>query len=220
MSYLVNLVIEQQPALVVGGGTIAARKIHDLLEARADVTVISPVVCPEIQALAATARIHLRQRPYAAGDLRGASLVIAATDDEDLNAAISREAQSLRVPVNVVDRPALCTFTLPAVVRRGDLTIAVSTAGQCPALASVMREELTERYGDEYADVVRVLGDVRRRLMAEGWSGSRIRESVDRLYRGGIAELIRKNDRLGLTALFQAVLGTGFPVPPVTRVTR
>ena len=214
MSYLVNLVIEQQPALVVGGGTIAARKIHDLLEARAEVTVISPVVCPEIQELAATGRIHLRRRPYAAGDLGDAYLVIAATDDEDLNAAISREAQSLRLPVNVVDRPALCTFTLPAVVRRGDLTIAVSTAGQCPALASVMREELAERYGDEYAEVVRVLGDIRRRLMAEGWTGSRIREAIDRFYRGGIAEMIRTNDRMGLAALFQTILGAGFPLPP------
>lgn len=214
MSYLVNLVITRRPAIVVGGGIIANRKVHDLLEANADVTVIAPAVCAPIEELAAAARIRLHLRPYAGADLRGAFVVVAATDDETLNARISRDAQSLGILVNVVDRPALCTFTLPAVVRRGDLTIAVSTQGQCPALASVMREEFAERCGEEYAVLVNALGAVRRQLMAQGWSGDRIREAVRKLYRAGIAEMIRTNDRAALAAVWRTVLGDGFSPPP------
>jgi precorrin-2 dehydrogenase/sirohydrochlorin ferrochelatase len=214
MSYLINLVLAGRPAVVVGGGSVASRKIHELLEARADVTVISPAVCAPVEVLAAAGRIRLHLRPYTNGDLRGAVLAIAATDDEQLNGAISRDAQALGILVNVVDRPALCTFTLPAVVRRGDLTVAVSTEGQCPALAGVMREELAERYGDEYAAVVRALGTARREAMAQGWSGARIRESVRELYQAGLAEMIRRNDGPALAALWRAVLGAGFTPPP------
>jgi precorrin-2 dehydrogenase/sirohydrochlorin ferrochelatase len=213
MSYLVNLVVARRPAVVIGGGSIASRKIHDLLEACADVTVIAPVVCAPIQDLAGAGRIKLHLRPYGADDIAGAFLVVAATDDESLNSQISRDAQSRGIFVNVVDRPALCTFTLPAVVRRGDLTIAISTEGQCPALASVMREKLAGQFGDEYASLVAIMGALRRQLMCRGWSGGRIRGVVRELYSRGIAEMIRTNDREAVSALWRAVLGDDFSPP-------
>lgn len=206
MSYLVNLVLTGRPATVVGGGKIAARKVHDLLAAGAEVTVVSPAVCDPVEAMAAAGRIRLRRRPYADGDLRGASVVVAATDNEELNARVSRDAQSLAIPVNVVDRPALCTFTLPAVVRRGDLTLAVSTEGQCPALSSVMREQFEKEFGEEYAEVVSLLSGLRRDLIRQGCSGDRIREAVRNLYLAGIAEMIRTNDRQALEAARRAAL--------------
>jgi len=213
MSYLINLIIAGRPAVVLGGGTVAARKVNDLLHGGADVTVVSPEVCRQIDEMAAARRIHVHLRPYEADDLRGAFLVVAATDDEALNVEISRDAQSLGVLVNVVDRPRLCTFTLPAVIRRGDLTMAVSTEGQCPALASVMREELAGQFGEEYADVVSTLGALRRELIRRGWPGDRVREAVRELYGAGIADMIRTHNQLALADLWHKVLGEDF-IPP------
>lgn len=226
MSYAVNLTIQGRPALVVGGGNVASRKVEDLLDAGADVTVIAPDVCTAIQQHAGSGRVQLNLRPYAPGDLRGAFLVIAATSDEELNARISRDAQSLGILVNVVDRPALCTFILPAVVRRGDFKLTISTEGQCPALASVMREELEGRYGPEFAEAVRVFAGLRRRMIALHWTSPRIREAIAGLYHAGLVCLIGTGNRAALEALIAQSLGDGFfpavdppddclPSPPV-----
>lgn len=214
MSYIVNLAIKARSAVVIGAGSVASRKINDLLEAGAFVVVIAPAACPQVEELAAASRIRLHRRRYAAGDLQEAFLVIAATDDEELNAQVSRDAESLGRLVNVVDRPALCTFTMPAVLRRDDLTIAVSTEGRCPALSGVMREELSVGFGPEYAEVVHVFGEIRREMIAQGWSGRTIRENVRQLYHAGIVEVIRTDDREALVALLRTRLGAAFPVPP------
>ncbi|MBZ5581720.1 MAG: bifunctional precorrin-2 dehydrogenase/sirohydrochlorin ferrochelatase [Acidobacteriia bacterium] len=192
MSYVVNLSLKGRPVLVAGGGRVASRKAHDLRRAGAEVTVVAPEICPEIEGMG----LKLLRRPYSSEDLRGKFLAIAATDDEELNARISHQAQAKGILVNVVDRPALCTFTLPAVVRRGHLTIAVSTEGQCPALASVLREELEERFGPEWARAVEVFGAIRREMVARGSSGEEIREAVRTLYSSDeatLAALIRKS---------------------------
>ncbi len=192
MSYLVNLSLRGRTAVVIGGGRIAARKAHDLREAGAEVTVVAPEICPEIGQMGS----KLLRRPYLTSDLDGAFLAVAATDDEQLNARVSREARQKGVLVNVVDRPALCTFILPAVVRRGDLTIAVSTEGQCPALSSVLREELEQRFGPEWGRLVEFFGALRREMMARGATGEEIREAVRQLYSADeatLAALIRKS---------------------------
>ena len=183
MSYLVNLALEGQAAVVVGGGEVAARKVQDLLAAKAQVTVIAPMFCDDLVALAAAKRIVAQGRPYLAGDLAGAFVAVAATDDEGLNARVAADAAALNVLVNVVDRPALCTFTVPATLRRGDLTIAVSTEGRCPALAGILREELEERYGPEYSELVNRFAEFRKSMIEQGWDGPRIRETLARIYR-------------------------------------
>ena len=137
MSYLVNLTLEGRAAVVIGGGEVAARKVQDLLAAKANVTVIALQLCDGIVALADEKRIVAHNRPYRTGDLAGAFVAIAATDDEGFNARVAADAAAINVLVNVVDRPALCTFTVPATVRRGDLTIAIATEGRCPALAGI-----------------------------------------------------------------------------------
>ena len=185
MSYLVNLALEGRAAVVIGGGEVAARKVHDLLAAKANVSVIAPRLCDGIVALANEKRITAHGRPYHAGDLAGAFVAIAATDDEGLNARMAEDAAAMKVLVNVVDRPALCTFTVPATVRRGDLTIAIATEGRCPALAGILREELDARYGPEYAELVSLFGEARKKMIELGWDGQRIRETVAGMYRDG-----------------------------------
>ena len=190
MSYLVNLALEGRAALVVGGGEVAARKVQNLLAAKANVTVIAPQLCDGIVAMADEKRIVAHGRPYRAADLAGAFVAIAATDDEGINARVAADAAAMNVLVNVVDRPALCTFTVPATLRRGDLTIAVATEGRCPALAGILREELEGRYGPEYAELAGLFGELRKRMIELGWDGQRIRETLAGIYRAGDRRLL------------------------------
>ena len=195
MSYLVNLALEGRAAVVIGGGDVAARKVEDVLAGKAVVTVIAPQLCDGIVALADAKRIVAHRRPYRTGDLAGTFVVIAATDDEGLNARVAADAAAVNVLVNVVDRPALCTFTVPATVRRGDLTIAIATEGRCPALAGILREELEERYGPEYAELVGLFGELRKKMIAMGWDGQRIRKTMAEMYRTGAVDRIAAGDR-------------------------
>jgi precorrin-2 dehydrogenase/sirohydrochlorin ferrochelatase len=192
MSYLVNLALEGRSAVVVGGGEVAARKVQDLLAAKANITVIAPHLCGRIVALADEKRMVAHGRPYRTGDLAGAFVAIAATDDEALNARVAADAAAINVLVNVVDRPALCTFTVPATLRRGGLTIAVATEGQCPALAGILREELEERYGPEYAELAGLFGEARKKMIELGWDGRRIRETLAGMYRTGDRRLLNE----------------------------
>lgn len=207
MSYLVNLVLGDRPAVVVGAGRIAARKIGDLLVAGARVTVIAPRVALEVEALGVEGRIHLRRRAYAADDLAGAAVVVAATDDPTVNARVSEDARRAGVPVNVVDEPALCTFTIPAVVRRGDLTLAVATEGQCPAFARAVREDLEAHYGAEYAAALALLAAARGRLREAGWNNARVQRALSGLYRDGLVERVREGDAGRVAELLRAHLG-------------
>lgn len=210
MSYLVNLVLDGRPVVVVGAGAVASRKVEDLLAAGARVRVIAPSACAEILELAAAGRIQLERRPYAAGDLDGALLAGAAASEESVNARVAEDARALGVLVNVVDRPALCTFTLPATLHRGDLTVAVATQGRCPGLARAIREELAERYGPEYAEVLRLLGGLRIQMRERGWDSARISQAISAIYRSGIAEAIRSGDPGRVEELIRRHLGAGF----------
>jgi precorrin-2 dehydrogenase/sirohydrochlorin ferrochelatase len=195
MSYMVNLSVEGKGAVVIGGGEVAARKVQDLLAARAAVTVITPRACSSIVALAEEKRIQARFKPYTKGDLAGAFVAVAATDDEEINVRVAHDAAAMNVLVNVVDRPTLCTFTVPATMCRGDLTFAVATEGRCPALAGILREELETRYGPEYAELVGLFGELRKRMIELGWDGQRIRETLAGIYRDGAVERIAGEDQ-------------------------
>lgn len=162
----VFLKIEKRPCLVVGAGTIAAVKIFALLEAEARVTVVAPRANDDVAGLAASGAILWHAREFQPGDLIGSVLVIAATADSAVNRAVHKEAQRLGILCNAVDDPPNCDFYFPAVVRRGDLQIAISTAGQSPALAQRLRRELDELVDASAGDVVRYLGELRREIIA------------------------------------------------------
>jgi precorrin-2 dehydrogenase/sirohydrochlorin ferrochelatase len=153
--------------VVVGGGRLAARKVESLLEAGARVTVVAPRLSPSLEAIVARGLVTHIARDYRRGDIRGCVLVHAATGDPKLHRELAAEARLLGIPINVVDLPELCTFIAPAVVKRGALQIAISTAGASPAFAARLRRELEQQFGTEYALTLEVLHAARRRLHAD-----------------------------------------------------
>ena len=204
MSYLVNLDIRNRPALVVGAGDVAARKIAALVRAGARVTVVAIQAGEAVLALAREGRLRLEQRAFAPGDARGAVVVIGATSDEDVNRQIARDGAAWGALVNIVDRPELCTFTVPAVVHRGDLTLAASTEGRCPSLARAVRERLERQYGPEWADVVVRAADLRQRLMRDGWAPARIQAAISQLFESSFVEAIASGDEATASRLLAA----------------
>jgi precorrin-2 dehydrogenase / sirohydrochlorin ferrochelatase len=151
--YPIFLDLSMRRCVVVGGGEVANRKARKLLQARAEVVVISPEVRPELRRVAA----EVHRRPYKAGDLEGAYLAFAATDARDVNAAVAEEAKRRCIPVNVADRPSEGNFALPSVLRRGGLQVAVSTGGASPTLARRIKGELEEVFGPEWVSIVEEL---------------------------------------------------------------
>ncbi|MBI2104770.1 MAG: bifunctional precorrin-2 dehydrogenase/sirohydrochlorin ferrochelatase [Candidatus Omnitrophica bacterium] len=147
--------------VVVGGGLIAQRKVTTLLGCGAAVTVISPTLTKRLAGYARKRSIRHQQRPFRPSDLAGAWLVLAATDDQRTNTLVSRSAARRRIFTNVVDQKPLCSFIAPAIVRRGPLTIAISTGGASPALAKRLRRELGERLGGDYISMLRLLAGLR-----------------------------------------------------------
>lgn len=162
--YPVYLDLRQRAVVVVGGGQVAERKVLSLLECDALVTVISPQLTSGLESLAVTGRIRVERRSYESGDLAGAFLAIISTDDPAINNRAAQEARAARVLVNTVDDIANCDFIAPAVVRRGDLTVALSTNGKSPAMARWARQELEAVLTPEYGDLLKVLEAVRRKL--------------------------------------------------------
>jgi precorrin-2 dehydrogenase/sirohydrochlorin ferrochelatase len=164
----VNLDIAGRKCTVVGGGGVAARKVASLLACGGKVLVISPELTAELRELWQNERIAWCARPYRRGDLRGSFLVIAATDDELVQATVFAEAEENRQLINVADVPQRCNFILPATVQRADLTIAISTAGKSPALARQLRQKLEGMIGPEYGTLVEIMGLLRGEVLKLG----------------------------------------------------
>lgn len=166
--YPISLNINHRRCVVVGGGQVAQRKVKALLEHGAIVAVISPTICPELERLAGRGTIKVLPRSYQPGDLEGAFLAIAATAETDINRKVAEEAKRRGILVNVVDDPKHSDFIAPAYLHRGDLTIAISTAGRSPALARKIRTRLEENFGKEYTSLVGLINEVRSELKQEG----------------------------------------------------
>ena len=189
--YPVFLNMEGQRCVVIGGGEIAERKVQALLESGAAVTLIAPECTSGLRGIAEGGAITWHRRAYSAGDLEGAFIAIAATDDRSVNEAVSREASERNTPLNVVDVTDLCTFIAPSVIRRGPVTLAISTGGMGPALARKLREELEGNEALAFADLAEIVADVRAELKArsvtvapEGWQAA-LNAEVLGLYQGG-----------------------------------
>jgi len=166
--YPVFLNISGKRCVVVGGGQVALRKVRALLEHRANIEVISPDPCSELIELAEDGQIRVFRRHYQPGDLRKAFTAIAATDNSDINRQVIKEARGKAVLVNAADDLENSDFIVPSYVRRGDMTIAVSTAGRSPALARKIRARLEKEFGDEYASLVSLIGEVRAEVRRQG----------------------------------------------------
>ena len=212
--YIACLKLRGRRCVVIGGGALGLEKAEGLLASDADVTVISPEVGPELEELAREGSLVWERRTYAGPqDLEGVFMVIACTDDTDVNIGIYEDAETRAMLVNVVDVPPLCNFILPAIVRNGALAIAISTAGASPALAKRMKRQIAEEYGEPYARLAILLNEVR------GWAKGTLPTYQDRkAFFEGIVngdpdpiELLRAGDEDGVRALIDAARSAAVP---------
>ena len=162
--YPVNLKIESRLCVIIGGGKVAVRKAASLLECGARVKIVSPVLDSGFEAY--DGRFEHVVRAYRQGDLEGAFLVIAATNDSDTNKAVEEEANSRHLLLNVVDRPDQCNFYVPSTIRRGELLITVSTGGELPALSKRLRQQLEAEFPEQWAEALTLLGRARREVIS------------------------------------------------------
>ena len=188
--YPVYLAIKDRLCVIIGGGQIAEGKIAALLECGGNIRMIAPEVTQEVQDMADSGALALEKREYREGDLEGAFVAIAATDDNAVQRRIKAEAERLGILLNVADVTHLCDFIAPSVVRKGEVTVAISTAGVSPALARKLRETLEVSRDLAYADMASLLGEVRGELRREGnivhpdhWQTCLTQELLDLFYK-------------------------------------
>ena len=191
MNYLPIFVqIKQRPCLVVGGGSIAARKVALLRKAEGDVTVVSPELCAELSELAAAGKIQHKAKTFSAEDMSDCVLVIAATDQRDVNQQVSALAQEKKLPVNVVDNPDLCSFIMPSMVDRSPVQIAISTGGNAPVLARLIRTRLEGMIPAAYGRLGALAESFRGKVKAAFPDVETRRSFWESVLEGRIAELI------------------------------
>ena len=187
--YPVFLNIQGKKCVVVGGGNVAWRKVCSLKEAGAKVTVVSPKFCHELEKETGIERI---QQKYDEVFLKEALVVIASTDDEEVNKKIYYDAIKRGQLANVVDKPEFCSFIVPASVVRGDLCISISTGGASPALARNIRELLEKQFGDEYDEFTKLLSEMRRKVLSEVSQESIRRDILQRIAGLDMLEIVKK----------------------------
>jgi siroheme synthase-like protein len=211
--YIACLKLSGRRCVVVGGGDIGLEKVEGLLAAEGSVTLVAPEAIDALRDLAEEGSIAWERREYDAGDLEGTFMVIAATNDTDVNIRVYEDAERRAMLVNVVDVPPLCNFILPAIVRTGPLAIAISTAGASPALAKRIRNQIAEEYGEPYARLAVMLNDVR------GWAKGTLPTYQDRkaffesIVNGepDPVELLRTGDEDAVRDLIEAARRTASP---------
>lgn len=210
--YPVCLDISNRKCVVVGGGDVAERKVLHLLECGAVVDVVGMKLTDTLKTMADSGRIGWIGTPYEDRFLEGAFLAIGATDRPEVNRRVYEDARQRGVLVNVVDVPACCDFIVPSVVRRGDLTLAVSTGGRSPALAKRIREDLEARYGSEYADFLRVMGKIREKVVGEGKGSESNRLVFEEILRSPLLECIREGRWEDARKLVREYVGKDIPL--------
>jgi precorrin-2 dehydrogenase len=211
--YIACLKLSGRRCLVVGGGDVGLEKVEGLLACDGDVTLVAPDAIEPLRTLADEGSIAWERRTYRPEDLEGTFMVIAATDDTDVNIGIYDDAERRAMLVNVVDVPPLCNFILPAIIRTGPLAIAISTAGASPALAKRIRNEIADEYGEPYAKLAVMLNDVR------GWAKGTLPTYQDRkaffesIVNGDPdpVELLRQGDETAVRDLIEAARRTHAP---------
>jgi precorrin-2 dehydrogenase/sirohydrochlorin ferrochelatase len=200
----VSLDVQGKRCVVIGAGREAYGKTTALLESGAIVHLIAPEVDEAVLALAP--RLTFERRPYRPGDLEGAFLAFACTDDEAVNAAVVLEGRQRGILLNVVDQPPRCNFIMPAVVRQGPLTLAITTDGNSPAMARRIKEELAEEFGEPYAEFLDLMGALRPVVKASGLQLSTRSELYTRIVRSEAFDLLLAGDRAGMYGVITTIL--------------
>ncbi len=192
--YPVFLNLKNKLCVVIGGGKVAERKVLSLLKAGAKVKIVSPEVTETLKKLIQTQDIQWEKRPYQEEDLKGAFLVIAATNSPEAQAKVFKEAEEKGIPCNVVDKPEFCSFIVPSVVQRGDLIIAISTGGASPAVARRIREKLESLFGEEYTIYLRLMRKIREKVLSKNLSPEEKERKLQTFALAPLPEYIKDRD--------------------------
>ncbi|MBV5307002.1 MAG: bifunctional precorrin-2 dehydrogenase/sirohydrochlorin ferrochelatase [Desulfobulbaceae bacterium] len=192
--YPINLNISGKLCVIIGAGTVAARKINALLCCAPRVRVVSPELSAGVQQLYDQQKLEWIPRPYLHGDLQGATLAFALTDCPAIQEQIQTEALELGIPVNIGDNPQACTFQTAATVRQGDLLISISTGSGSPALAATIRKELELQYGPEYGYLVKLLSLIRQLTVGQAASQERQKLLLEKILKTRIIDLLKEKE--------------------------
>lgn len=206
-TYPIFALVTGRPCLIVGGGAVGERKVLDLKDAGARITVVSRQLTPALAEMAARGEIRYHQGDFTPAHLKGMALVIGATDDPAVNRQISAAARKRGTWVNIVDAPELCTFIVPARVRRGELTLAISTGGASPALARKLRRELEQHFGPEYGPYLNLLQAAREKLLAVRRGHPDNAAMFARLVDCPLKEALARGDRREVVRLLKEAVG-------------
>lgn len=207
--YPVYLDLNGRLAVIIGAGNVAQRKARTLAGYGADVVIVAPEVSPDLLELESEGLVSIEQRGYVRGDLEGAFLAVCATDSEEVNRAVFAEAEERGCLVNVVDVPELCNFIVPSIVRRGSLQIAISTGGAAPTVAKRLRKRFQAEFGEEWADYVELLGEVRVLVMERIEGGEAVRKPIfEAIADSDLLERLRAGERPSAQDVFDEFAGS------------
>ena len=208
MDYLpLFLQLRSQPVVVVGGGRVAVRKVELLRRSGAQVTVVAPELCEDLRKLTLTGELQYIAEPFTAKHLDGATLVVAATNQHDVNVAVSNAARAGRIPVNVVDNPTLSTFIFPAIVDRSPIIVAVGSGGESPVLARRVREQIESLLPEKLGALARFMGERRKAVQLALGTLAR-RPFWERIVSGIVGTRVLAGDTVGAEKAFETELRT------------
>ncbi|HLB05818.1 MAG TPA: bifunctional precorrin-2 dehydrogenase/sirohydrochlorin ferrochelatase [Thermodesulfobacteriota bacterium] len=208
--YPIFLDIRNKPCVVIGGGDVAERKVVSLLSAGARITVVSPEFTISLEGMGEDGKILLIKRPYQEGDLKEAFLAYAATNEEDINNRVYMEGEKEGILLNVVDEPDMCDFIVPSVVKRGALSIAISTGGASPAFAKRLRLEMEERYGEEYSVFLEIMAAIRQKLLTKGSVSDKNKKIFNKLASSSMPDMIKMERWNEVDETIVSLLGEDF----------
>lgn len=190
--YFISVDLTGKTCLVVGGGQVAERKVHSLIECGARVVVVSPSITPGLKKLLENDKLVYRKGYYSVSDLEGVFLVIGAANREEVNRQVADDCEARNLIVNIVDDQTKGNFFVPAVVRRGDLAIAVSTEGKSPMLARKIREDLEKTYGASFGEFLELLGNLRQEVIQNVTSQELKKKILENMVDSEILSLLKE----------------------------
>ena len=205
--YPVMVDLTDREVLVVGGGSVAGRKIETLLEYGAVVNVVSRELSTEIKCHVDSGKVRYLGEEFSMVFLKDKFLVIAATDNAELNHRISQVAEEKGMLINAVDQPADCNFIVPSIIKKGDLIVAVSTSGKSPALAKKIRKQLNDYFGDEYELFLRMMGRIRNEVLESESDHNKNSRIFNRIVDSGLLEAVKANDINHAALILSEILG-------------
>jgi len=215
--YPIFLDLDNKKVIIVGGGEVAERKIKVVLGYGCQIYIISPHLTPHLRQLVAKRRIHHISHESLDKLMDDAVMVIVATGDPEVNLQIASQAKGHGLLVNVVDQPAACNFIMPSIVKRGDLQIAISTAGKSPAMTKKIRKEMEALFGPEYGPLMELLGLLRTKLLSKGQSSAKNKVIFQKLADSNLLQLIKKGNMNGARATLKSILGEDFPIEDIVK---